>query len=306
MKSYSWTKLLLDKDSRLSQHNRQDIVPLWKSDGNGFMTLPHGKTATDVVADFLSEVYKYVSKELAKRLSPQVLAITPLEFWFTVPAIWSDQAKDATKQAARKAGFGERARDSFYMIPEPEAAAVATLKSLTLTGTEGQIYPGDGVLICDCGGGTVDITTYQITSVSPTLEFEEMLVGTGGKFGSTYIDREFLKWMSNTFGSAFYERVPFEKKGPGSRFMRDFEWAKRGFAGPTAYLHDYECTLAIPGASDSVHYDTEEHRVKFARSVQFHQHGRRILAQECCRILMFMCIHVVHKCWSFSSPSLRV
>lgn len=45
-----------------------------------------------------------------------------------MPAIWSDQAKDATLQAAKNAGFGGRASDEIFTIAEPEAAAIATLK----------------------------------------------------------------------------------------------------------------------------------------------------------------------------------
>jgi len=33
--------------------------------------------------------------------------------------------------------------------------------------------------VCDCGGGTVDITTYNIVDVSPRLEFDEICVGVG-------------------------------------------------------------------------------------------------------------------------------
>lgn len=34
-------------------------------------------------------------------------------------------------------------------------------------------------MICDCGGGTVDLTTYAITATEPVLAFEELVVGTG-------------------------------------------------------------------------------------------------------------------------------
>jgi molecular chaperone DnaK (HSP70) len=53
---------------------------------------------------------------------------TPMECWITLPAIWSDEAKDATLQAAKRAGFGNRPGDDVFTIAEPEAAAIATLK----------------------------------------------------------------------------------------------------------------------------------------------------------------------------------
>lgn len=42
--------------------------------------------------------------------------------------------------------------------------------------------PKENILICDCGGGTVDITTYVITQVSPHLAFDELHVGAGNIF----------------------------------------------------------------------------------------------------------------------------
>lgn len=40
----------------------------------------------------------------------------------------------------------------------------------------------ENILICDCGGGTVDITTYVITQVSPCLTFDELHIGAGNIF----------------------------------------------------------------------------------------------------------------------------
>lgn len=34
-------------------------------------------------------------------------------------------------------------------------------------------------MVCDCGGGTVDITTYTVVQTEPTLHFEELLIGVG-------------------------------------------------------------------------------------------------------------------------------
>jgi hypothetical protein len=34
-------------------------------------------------------------------------------------------------------------------------------------------------MICDCGGGTVDITTYTVGKIEPKPAFEEACVGKG-------------------------------------------------------------------------------------------------------------------------------
>ncbi|OCK73988.1 actin-like ATPase domain-containing protein [Lepidopterella palustris CBS 459.81] len=258
MISYSWTKLLLDGKTPSTAHDDPDLA---NSEGAGMLKLPAGKTAKDVAADYLREVCDWTMKQLAKRISQEVLDVTPLEFWFTVPAIWSDKAKDATRTAARTAGFGVRPGDKIFMIPEPEAAGIATLKSLTHDGSTTQVKPGDGIIICDCGGGTVDITTYKVISTMPKLEFEELVEGAGGKCGSTYIDRQFHQWMCDKFG-AHFENLKFEKKGPGSRFMKDFEGYKRDFGSSNDLDQVYELALVMSGVSSSSYYDDDESVVK--------------------------------------------
>lgn len=266
MKSYSWTKLLLDRNSRATEY---DDPSLKGTEGDGMLRLPPGKTAEEVVTDYLHEIYNWIFNMISNRISVEVLAMTPMEFWFTVPAIWSDRAKSATIMAAKNAGFAGRDADSIRLIPEPEAAGVATLKGLAEGSSATKINNGDGILICDCGGGTVDITSYRVIQVRPKLEFEELVEGVGGKCGSTYIDRAFHRWMSATFGRKF-DDLSFEKIGPGSRFMKEFESFKRDFGYSSSRGPDYsidletfyEINLVIPRAKDSTHYDSDESVVK--------------------------------------------
>lgn len=225
------------------------------------MKLPPAKCALDVATDFLKELHNWIISYLEKRISPEILSATPMEFWFTVPAIWSDHAKDATRKAALSAGFGSHGEDSIFLIPEPEAAGIATLKSLSDTGSRTDAQPGDGLLICDCGGGTVDITCYKVIQVQPKLEFEELVEGMGGKCGSTYIDRAFHRWMSEKFGKAF-DGLSFEKRGPGSRFMRDFENCKHDFGFGDGEEQGFEIHLVMPGVEGHEFYDEEEAVVK--------------------------------------------
>ena len=123
LKSYMWTKLLLGKDSRGTVAQNAQLKELY---GNGFCTLPAGKNAKDVVTDFLNGLYKYLIERL-QRHDEMTYRITPMEFWITVPAMWTDAAKTATIEAAQAAGFGSRSMDSIHIITEPEAAALSVL-----------------------------------------------------------------------------------------------------------------------------------------------------------------------------------
>ncbi|CAK1359214.1 unnamed protein product [Cercospora beticola] len=263
-KSFAWMKLLLDP----KQATKYDDPSLGDSEGTGVLSRPAGKSAVDLCADFLAEVGKFAYESLSKRLSVEVLKATPIEFWFTVPAVWSDKAKADTLRAARKAAKQAKlkihAESQVFLIREPEAAAVATLSSLTQGGSEQQIKANDSIMICDCGGGTVDITTYVITGITPKLAFKELLVGTGGKCGSTYIDREFIKFMEKKFGAA-YTNLKWEKRGPASRLMKDFESHKRDFGKSKDAKRFYEMQLYMEDVAESKYYDEDDFMVKIYR-----------------------------------------
>lgn len=124
-----WTKLLLDEKAQTSEFDDATLKDTLQSSA---LALPQGKSSEDVVSDFLSHLYKHCMGLLGKRMTTGVLSATPIEFWFTTPAIWSDEAQYATKKAAERAGFGKspsRELDSINMITEPEAASIAALKS---------------------------------------------------------------------------------------------------------------------------------------------------------------------------------
>ncbi|KAJ8069445.1 hypothetical protein OCU04_003099 [Sclerotinia nivalis] len=220
--SCSWTKLLLDKNAVKGEDD--DITSKTNID-EGMMHLPPHRNANGVCEDYLRELYICFAADAKKKLGADVFKMSPLDCWITLPAIWSDEAKEATLNAAREAGFAKNSFDEIHTIAEPEAAAISTLKELAAPGTPNAVQSGDNIMICDCGGGTVDITTYTVTSVVPKLEFKELCIGTGGKCGSTYIDRHLHAMLSERFGDAF-TAVPYSRKGPGSKLMNTWECLK--------------------------------------------------------------------------------
>lgn len=60
------------------------------------------------------------------------------------------------------------------LIKEPEAAALYTAKNLDFS-----IYPDNAFVICDAGGGTVDLISYEVEAVLPRLKLKELVPGTG-------------------------------------------------------------------------------------------------------------------------------
>lgn len=55
-------------------------------------------------------------------------------------------------------------------------------------------------MICDAGGGTVDLISYTITSLKPILEVQEATPGTGALCGSTFLNLRFQKFLRAKLG----------------------------------------------------------------------------------------------------------
>jgi hypothetical protein len=87
---------------------------------------------------------------------------------------------------------------------------------------------------------------------------------TGGKCGSTFIDRNFIAWMTQNFGDAFTS-VPRNRRGPGSSFMNAFETAKKNFGSPDAASPAIEIGPIRMNAPDSDCYDRDERMVLLPR-----------------------------------------
>lgn len=113
-------KLFLDRNQKLPQF----ISPL---DTAGQLR-KCDKNVMDAVSDYLTKLYEHTMETLTKRYGASFMATVKMEFVLTVPAVWSDAAKNATLQAAERAGMGNK--DTIQMISEPEAAALYTLKTV--------------------------------------------------------------------------------------------------------------------------------------------------------------------------------
>jgi len=133
--AYCWTKLLLDRHTKLSDFDDGALGNLGEGHHERIMELPPGKSVESVVTDYLALLYKHMMRQLEQKISAALLDVIPIDFWFTLPAMWSIRAQNMTRDAALRAGFGSREGDAIYLISEPEAAAVACLQELTLPGS---------------------------------------------------------------------------------------------------------------------------------------------------------------------------
>ncbi|KAK0705553.1 hypothetical protein B0H67DRAFT_386378 [Lasiosphaeris hirsuta] len=155
-----------------------------------------GRGVDQLVTDYMSALGDHLMYTLREKLGEGVVKSTPLEFIVTVPAIWSDLAKDKTKQACQLANGLSATKVPIHLISEPEAAAIYALHGLDPHG----LNIGDSFVICDAGGGTVDLISYTITNLKPILEVQEATPGTGALCGSTFLNMRFGKFLKAKLG----------------------------------------------------------------------------------------------------------
>jgi molecular chaperone DnaK (HSP70) len=102
-----------------------------------------------MVVDYLKKVKEATEKDLKQESFDKVYKL-PREYIITVPAMWSEEAQDATRACAAEAFLGERDRiDEIQIVAEPEAAGIYALAEMPKLGLE----EGDTFVICDAGGG---------------------------------------------------------------------------------------------------------------------------------------------------------
>ncbi|KAF5593829.1 Hsp70 chaperone protein [Fusarium pseudoanthophilum] len=118
------------------------------------------KPPIEVAADFIGAIYGHAISEISNKFSKDYVALCHKEYVLSVPAVWSDAAKDATLKAAEMAGLSP-----VHLIKEPEAAALWTAKNM-----DRRLNKGDSFIVCDAGGGTVDLISYQVEAALPRLE----------------------------------------------------------------------------------------------------------------------------------------
>jgi hypothetical protein len=155
--------------------------------------------------DIVTKTLNYVKTEALKeagRSLPYGLQAKDVQWVLTVPAIWKDGAKGFMRKAAHRAGLiQEEGSRRLVLALEPESACVAC-------DVHKLAKPGDPFMVLDCGGGTVDITMNTLRSASP-LRLDEISAPSGGPWGSTYVDKQFERFVEDLIGT--HNWVPYKR-----------------------------------------------------------------------------------------------
>ncbi|KAL0952735.1 hypothetical protein HGRIS_006966 [Hohenbuehelia grisea] len=178
-----WFKLFLEPHALRDQSAVDPRLP----------QLPPGKGAIDLIIDFLSCLWEYAKEQITREIGA-VADLNSADVWLTVPAAWDAKGCDIMREAAIAAGLVANAgaadrnwRERLRIITEPEAAAVHCAHLTDLH----HLKPSQNFIVCDAGGGTVDLAVYKIIGQMAHLEIAEMCARSGANCGSLFLDLRF-------------------------------------------------------------------------------------------------------------------
>jgi molecular chaperone DnaK (HSP70) len=169
----------------------------------GLLKKLNDNTTVDAITTYIEAFAEEGIKRMAKKVKEKIDK-TRLGYVVTVPAMWSDEAKNTMAVAVRRAGIvvlkpGEKLDDRVIFITEAEAAALYCQEFFK---DSFQMSKDQRFMICDCGGGTADLVTFQVSQESEgekKLAIMELTSGDGANCGSAYIDQHFRSYLLQKF-----------------------------------------------------------------------------------------------------------
>ncbi|KAF0638040.1 hypothetical protein FPSE5266_00075 [Fusarium pseudograminearum] len=183
-----WFKLLLidEKDipakitnSSQFQHSRELLETMKKG-------------PIDAIGCFLSKIWSHAMDSIESKLGKELVRNSEFQVVVTLPAIWSPYARYRMEKAVEVSRIRSPrpcGNTTVCFISEPQAAALATMHDFRDTST---VKAGDTMVICDAGGGTVDLISCVVESTYPFVV--KKWDGSEGKLcGGVFLDEEFLE-----------------------------------------------------------------------------------------------------------------
>ncbi|KAF9930720.1 hypothetical protein FBU30_000098 [Linnemannia zychae] len=209
--------------------------------------LPNGLTVVDAIADYLRLFHAHVVQTVLQGFG-SAFAQHHIQYCLSVPAMWTDHAKAVMRQAALQAGLISPLDPPhrLLLISEPEAAALYCEKKCD----QFSISNGQRFMICDAGGGTVDLIVFEVAQGPRGRSLREVTHGSGHSCGSVFLDermeallrRKFSKWNEKGLTPANWTQIM-------DAFIHQ---VKPLFDG----IEDQYINMpAVPGRSDMTDYD---------------------------------------------------
>lgn len=194
------------------------------------------------------------------------VTVKDVHFILTVPAIWSDLAKQFMRQAAIMAGIPD---DALSLALEPEAASLYCKENLK----DVHVKPGTRYIVADLGGGTADFTCHEENKDGTLKELQKP---SGGDCGGTTVDHAFRDLLNKIFGADVLARFKKQSMEDYCDLFDRFQLKKKTFDGddkvilqfPLALMQIYETDVGQT-VGDSLGTSPYKDRVEFKLGKMF-------------------------------------
>ncbi|KAI9247704.1 hypothetical protein BDA99DRAFT_591836 [Phascolomyces articulosus] len=184
-------------------------------------SLENELTPVQAVADYLAKLHQHTLEELSRGFADNYHPDT-FRYCLTIPAVWSDKAKNSMRQAAIQAGLimPSDPPDRLTLISEPEAAAIYCEE---IMGDQVKLKDNDRFMVCDAGGGTVDLIVFQVNFTKGSKnggsmtrnnrELKEVTRGIGESCGSIFLDKRYRELLKAKLGAHVLSKVTTREMG---------------------------------------------------------------------------------------------
>ncbi|XP_060582887.1 heat shock 70 kDa protein 12A-like [Ruditapes philippinarum] len=199
-----------------------------KIDLNMTLTDEMGQTlpAIDVFAMAIEYLVNDMHDVINKRMFG-VLERSEVHWVITVPAFWTDSAKQFMRKAGEQAGIDDC---KLSIALEPEAASIfcrhlPMQKRIDTTNVCSASFPaGTRYMVLDAAGGTVDITVHEVQATGVVKEIQ---AASEDGWGGTLVDQAFEKLIIDVVGKRVYQDFKQESPDDWQDLWRDFDLKKR-------------------------------------------------------------------------------
>lgn len=154
--------------------------------------LPFGIKAETIASQFLIFMVSCVGQYIMTRHSNGSEILNSLaestRYVITIPNGWELPQQQALRRACVEAGLVTEANaHTVSFVTEAEASINFCVQSNSMSESLRNI--GQQLIVCDAGGGTIDISTYQVISTQPSFQVSEICASDCLIAGSTTVDR---------------------------------------------------------------------------------------------------------------------
>ncbi|KAG0616685.1 hypothetical protein M758_5G134300, partial [Ceratodon purpureus] len=164
------------------------------------LSLPTGLTINDVISDCLREYGEFILQVLQEKFGKS-FELQHIQWCLIVPSFWGENAKLQMRTCMVKAGLVRGAGNvdgspyPVVTVLEAEAASIASVRSL-------MFCKGDRFMVVSIGSGTLDMVVQEWIGESDQMcDMKEVSMGSGGLYGSSCLDFNFLALLSMKMGA---------------------------------------------------------------------------------------------------------